>query len=291
MKVSAPKPAHLGPVYGAQFQDRSVAEAYRYRPPYPEETFAILADLILDEPRIVLDAGCGRGEVARPLAGLVERVDTIALSAAMIERGRGLPGGDAPNLDWIVGAVEEVPLRPPYALITAGASLHGMEWDVALPRFREALTPRGVLAIVDQATRPTPWDAALGEIIDRFSTNREYAPYDLIGELELRGLFENLGEGQTEPAPFLQTVEEYVESFHARNGFSRERMGSAQAAAFDAAVRALVAPFAATGTIELRIEGTVVWGWPGPMAEGHAARATHAEPQDSGAVPLRRGNR
>ncbi len=29
-----PKPKHLGPEYGAQFQDRCVAEAYRKRPEY-----------------------------------------------------------------------------------------------------------------------------------------------------------------------------------------------------------------------------------------------------------------
>lgn len=264
MRATAPKPAHLGPLYGAQFQDRSVAEAYRNRPPYPDEIFAILADLIVDEPRVVLDAGCGRGELARPLAGLVERVDAIDLSAAMIEQGRALPGGDAPNLRWILGAVEGVPLHPPYALIAAGASLHWMDWDVVLPRLREALTPRGVLAIVGQATRPMPWDADLGEIITRFSTNREYAPYNLIEELDTRGLFQTLGERRTAAVPFDQTVAEYVESFHARNGFSRDRMEPAQAAAFDAAAHALVAPHAVGDRIELTIEGTVVWGRPAP---------------------------
>ena len=49
------KPKHLGPEYGAVFQDRCVVEAYSYRPSYPAEVFDILAGLITSEPRHVLD--------------------------------------------------------------------------------------------------------------------------------------------------------------------------------------------------------------------------------------------
>ena len=35
----APKPTHLQPEYGAQFSDSSVAAAYGFRPPYPEEAY------------------------------------------------------------------------------------------------------------------------------------------------------------------------------------------------------------------------------------------------------------
>ena len=82
-----PKPEHLGPAYAAQFQDQSVVAAYRFRPPYPDEVFRILADLITDEPRVVLDAGCGDGAIARHLVEQVERIDAIDLSRVMIEQG------------------------------------------------------------------------------------------------------------------------------------------------------------------------------------------------------------
>src|SRR5438876_1056721 len=98
----ASKPRGLGREYAEQFCDASVAAAYRHRPPYPRELFNILVRLIPDEdqPAIVLDVGCGRGEVARELAARarVERVDAIDLSPAMIERGRALAGGDHPRL-------------------------------------------------------------------------------------------------------------------------------------------------------------------------------------------------
>src|SRR5262245_11507173 len=77
------KPAGLAPEYAAQFQDRSVADAYHHRPPYPDEVFAILTGLITCEPRAVLDAGCGTGDIARRLAPLVARVDAVDFSPAM----------------------------------------------------------------------------------------------------------------------------------------------------------------------------------------------------------------
>ena len=257
-----PKPVHLAPKYGAQFRDQSVVDAYRYRPPYPPATVDLLAPLLVDEPRFVLDAGCGRGELARPLAHVAARVDAVNPSAAMIAHGRALPGGGHPALSWILGAMEDAPLCPLYALITAGASLHWMDWAVVLPRMAAALIPRGALAIVDQRVAPNPWDAAPQELIDEFSSNRDYRPYDLVEELESRRLFWRAGEHKTEPVPFVQSVEEYVESFHARNGFSRDRMGAERAAAFDAAARALVRGHRPRGDVELAVAGTVVWGRP-----------------------------
>lgn len=65
-----PKPKGLEPEYGAQFRDHGVADAYPTRPLYPPEVFEILLGLIRDESRIVLDLGCGTGDIRRivPLA-------------------------------------------------------------------------------------------------------------------------------------------------------------------------------------------------------------------------------
>jgi trans-aconitate methyltransferase len=193
-------------------------------------------------------------------------VDAVDPSAGMVARGRAALGGDHPSLRWIVGNAEDAPLRPPYGLIVAAASLHWMDWPIALPRFRDLLAPGGVLAIVELPDAPNPWDDALQQAIDRFSTNRRYRPYDLIAELTERGLFAELGRRRTAPVAFSQPVAAYVESFHARNGFSRDRMKAAEAAAFDAAVARLVAPHAETGSISLRIMGEVVWGRPAPLS-------------------------
>ena len=257
-----PKPEYLGPVHAARFQEEEVASVYHLRPSYPAETFDILASLITNEPRTLLDVGTGTGAIARLMTPFVERVDAVDFSQVMMERGKQLPGGDHPHLHWIYGRIEEAPLSPPYALITAGQSLHWMEWDAVLPRFREVLNPQGFLAIVNVETMATAWNGDLIKIIRRFSTNPRYKPVDLITELEARGLFRRQGEKKTVPVPFAQSLHDYIESFHARSSLSRAGMGQENAAAFDRAVGDLVVRFARDGQIELQIVGHVVWGKP-----------------------------
>lgn len=258
-----PKPDHLGPEFGAQFADPSVVAAYHLRPPYPAEIIDILVGLAIDEPRTVLDAGCGRGEMARPLAPRVTRVDALDPSPGMLAEGRRLPGGDAPNLTWIQGYAEDAPLRPPYALIVAAASLHWMDWAVVLPRFRDALTQNGVLALPGLHHPPPPWTEAAGEVITRYSTNRTYRPYNLVDELEQRNLFHPTGRHETAPVPFEQSVADYVESYHARNGLSRDRLSREAADTFDREMTSLVAAHAPDGMVRFEITGVVTWGRPG----------------------------
>jgi trans-aconitate methyltransferase len=261
MKV-LPKPSHLGPEYAAQFDDERVVEAYQHRSPYPADLFDILSGLITTEPRTVLDAGCGTGNIARYLTPYVDRIDAVDISARMIAQGKTLPGGDHPRLQWLHGAMEEVALSPPYSLITAGQSLHWMAWDVVFGRFRQLLVPGGLLTIIDNHTLPTTWDAALAEIISRYSTNREYQPYNLVEELTQRSLFEKHGEEQTEPVAFKQSIDDYIESFHARNGLSRDRMTEEAAAGFDQSVRMLVSNHCPDGIVHLHLSGHVIWGIP-----------------------------
>jgi trans-aconitate methyltransferase len=193
---------------------------------------------------------------------LVDKVDAVDFSRHMLEEGKMLPNGDAANLNWIHGAVEEVPLSPPYALVTAGQSLHWMAWDVVFPRFRSLLVPGACLAIVDLSFLPVPWAEELNQLIVRCSTNRDFQPYDLFAELEKRGLFTKAGERQTAPRPFQQTVDAYIESFHSRNGFSRQRMGRQRADEFDTAVRDLIGQHTADSILAIQISAQIIWGFP-----------------------------
>jgi SAM-dependent methyltransferase len=108
--VTTPKPAFLGPEHGAAWQDLDVAAAYHARPPYPDEVFGLLGRVLVDEPRIVLDLGCGTGVIARQMAPIVERIDAVDISAAMIDEGRQATGGDHPAIPSlpIVGETREI---------------------------------------------------------------------------------------------------------------------------------------------------------------------------------------
>jgi ubiquinone/menaquinone biosynthesis C-methylase UbiE len=257
-----PKPDHLGLTYAEHFKDVSIVEVYHYRRPYTDEAISKLLTLITDLPRTILDVGCGTGDLARRLVNQVERVDAVDFSQRMIDKGKTLPGGNHPRLNWIYGRVEEVKLRPPYALITAGESLHWMEWDIVLPLFHRILTPHGYLALVTRGTEHNPWDDELQALIQRYSTNKEYVPYELTEELEQRHLFQSYGVVHTHPVPYVQFGVEFLQSLHSMNGLSRDRMGEESANAFDMEVLKLLSPFLQDDRLHLSIINTVVWGLP-----------------------------
>jgi SAM-dependent methyltransferase len=264
------KPKYLGREHGDAFQDAAVALAYRFRAPYPDETFHILARLITAEPRRVLDAGSGRGDLARGLLPYADQVDALDPSEQMIAVGQTLPGGADSKLHWILGYAERAPLNPPYALITAGQSLHWMDWDIVLPRFAESLAPGSFLAVVSTNEAPQPWSDDLLTIIKRYSANPTYVPFDMIAELAARGLFTQRGETRTATVPFEQSVDDYIESFHARSSLARARIGTERAAAFDAEVRALVAAHVTDNTVRQDVSGWVAWGEPHAKPNGTA---------------------
>jgi SAM-dependent methyltransferase len=262
--MTEPKPAQWSPEHGAAFGEPGVAEAYRHRPPYPAATFALLARLLAPQvPAVVLDAGCGTGFVARPLAPLVARVDAVDIAPSMIAVGQREPGGDHPHIRWLCSPLEQFAGHPPYALIVAGASLHWMDWAVVLPRFAEWLAPGGVLAIVDEVTRPTLWSSQARAVIARHSAIRDFRPYSVrtvAEELERRGLFRLTGSEQVAPAPLTQSIAEYIESFHARSSLARARIGAADQ--FDAELCAVVAPHCRDGVVRLEVGAEVLWGLP-----------------------------
>jgi hypothetical protein len=80
--------------------------------------------------------------------------------------------------------------------------------------------------------------------------------------IERHGLFQRVGEKTTAPVPFVQSVEDYIESFHSRNGFSRERMSPEQAAAFDQEARMMLLGSHGDGVMAMRVVGSVIWGMP-----------------------------
>ncbi len=255
------KPARFAVAHAEPFKDRSVVAAYRHRPPYPAEVFAILLQLIPAAPQRVLDVGCGTGDLARPLITRVGRVDAVDFSPEMLEHGKRLPDGDHPGLRWLEGRIEDVALDPPYGLVTAGESLHWLDWNVVLPRFRAVLAPGGYLALVERETVPDPW-STLGAIIPRYRTDGGFQPYAMLDELGRHGLFRKVGEQRTVPVPLVQSIDDYIESYHSRSGFSRERMGEARAEAFDREAREHLHRIHSDGTIALQVVASVVWGLP-----------------------------
>ena len=250
--------------YASRFKNRSLAEAYQLRPPYPDETYKILLSLLGESRRKVLDVGCGPGKIARALVDHVDSVDAVDFSPEMIRVGKSLLNRNHPNLRWINGPVETVQLYPPYQMITAGASIHWMEWNVVFPRFREILTTDGYLVIID-GDRPlgAPWHEAELSLIRKYSTNRDYEAIDLIQELVNRGHLYLIGDKRTTPVSFSQSLMDYVQSFHSRESMSKEHMGAENVRAFDAELSDILSDFADDeGFLSFQLETRVSWGKP-----------------------------
>ncbi|KAH8810886.1 methyltransferase type 12 [Xylogone sp. PMI_703] len=257
-RLEAHKEKHL-----ARFQDWRLAKHYDLRPDYPPETFRFLNELIKDEPRSVLDVGCGTGNLARPLAAYADHIDAVDISYPMLEQGKTMPGGDASNIRWLHGRAEDVDLQPPYALITAGSSLHWMDWGVVLPRFAGLLAPQGVLAIARVAVEPqVPWHDDYNKISRRYSDNLTSSSIDMIGELENAGLFQTLGRQKTAPTSIRQTVGEYIAAQHTLSYLSLEGMTVQEATQFEMEMRTLLEPYVQDGYLTFSVVGDIVIGKP-----------------------------
>lgn len=257
-----PRPESLGEQFAARFQDQSVVDRYHLRPMYPPETFAFLYELIVDEPRHVLDVGCGPGNIARNLLNYAERIDAVDISRPMLARAKTLPGGNSAKIRWLYGRAEEVEVSPPYALITAGESLHWLDWGIVLPRFARLLTPHGVLALVHVEEQDTPWRDGYMHIVKRFSNNPNYQPVNLIAVFEQYQLFQKQGERFTAPVPWQQTIDDYITAQHARSALSLDTMMAEQATQFRAEMYAMLTPFASDGVLTINLVGRVAWGKP-----------------------------
>lgn len=261
---TAPRPRQYWDDYASRFKNRSLADAYELRPPYPDETYEIMRDLLGESPGRVLDVGCGPGKIARILVDYVDGVDAVDFSEEMILAGKSLANGNHPRLRWIHGRVEEVEWNPPYAMVTAGASIHWMEWSEVFPRFRKAMPDGGYVVIVegDRPTEP-PWRDAELVLIREFSTNPHYEDVDLIQELEERGHLLPLGDKLTEPVHFSQAIRDYVGSFHSRESMSVEHMGRKNAALFDAELTSILRDYADEAVmLSFNLQTRVSWGRP-----------------------------
>lgn len=236
--------------------------AYSFREPYSAEVFAVLKRLSNSPNPKILDLGCGCGDLTKGLADFAESVDAIDISAEMLAQARTQHRAQK-NIHWIESGVETVHLQGAYDLITSAQSFHWMDWQACARRIQTWLKTGAFFAVIERQYGDRPWwNGDFQALIDRYSTNRDFQKYELIEEIRKSGLFSIQGDEWTAPVFFEQSVEDLVESFHSRNGFSRDRMTESEAAAFDLAAARHLSNYAVDDVMKLSAVSRVTWMTP-----------------------------
>jgi SAM-dependent methyltransferase len=246
--------------FGEVFNDPSVARLYGRRPPYPDAVFAILRRRVV-APRTVLDAGAGTGALAHGMVAFAERVDAVEPSASMIAEAHRTASADGGRVRWIVGRAEDAPLEPPYGLITCGTSLHWMDLGVVLLRFREALAPGASVAVVRNENVHGAYADELWAVTARYAAE----PYRdntarAVAAVQASGVFTIEDEERTEPVPFEQSVDEFIERLHSASTLTRAQLGP-RAEKFDEEIRAVFARHRIE-RLRFAVIGVVTWAAP-----------------------------
>jgi SAM-dependent methyltransferase len=151
-----------------------VADFYhRYRHGYPVAALDALACAFgLTGQDVVVDLGCGTGQLALPLAARVRAVVGVDPEPDMLQRARQAARERAvPNVTWMIGADTDIPaLRAllgdnSVAAVTIGQALHWMNRDDLFPAIIPLVRPGGGVAVVTNGTplwlQDTGWSRAL----------------------------------------------------------------------------------------------------------------------------------
>jgi trans-aconitate methyltransferase len=196
------------------------------------------------------------------MINFADHIDAVDASLPMLIRAKTLPGGDHPNINWIHARLEEAELNLLYDLIIGGDSIHWFDWDVAFAKFHDLLAPAGLLAMVSRSETPPPWHDELHPLIVRYSILQNFEAFSLVDKVTEMGYFEQAGQQETAPVIGLQTVEDYILSWHSRSSLARDSMPSEDRIAFDNQLREVVTPYAEEGLLTLHTLGKVTWGKP-----------------------------
>jgi ubiquinone/menaquinone biosynthesis C-methylase UbiE len=130
--------------------DTRFVQSLIYRPTQD----AVLAELRALHPSLVLDIGCGTGQLTARLRAELGAKEVIGCDAApgMLSQARSR----SPEITWLQGTAESIPL--PDGTIDAVVSTEAFHWfnqPAALEEFHRVLAPGGhvVIALVNPHTR------------------------------------------------------------------------------------------------------------------------------------------
>jgi hypothetical protein len=140
-----------------------------------------------------------------------------------------------------------------------------MDPAVLFPKLATVLPPGAPVAIIDgDGPAEAPWLAAYQEVIKAWVARTTGRAWNDAGHSALMSAHDpwlDVQGRETFSAPVRQSVEDLIACEHSRATWARSRMGGL-ADAFDADLRAALAPWAADGMVEYEVRTRLAWGWP-----------------------------
>ncbi len=161
------------PAFGGE-----VSEYYqRFRRGYPPGVGETLtAAFTLTGEDVVLDLGCGTGQLTRVLASRVGAVLGMDPEPAML--GQARKASTPPNVSWLLGADSDVGALTPalgagrLGAVTVAQALHWMDHARLFEAVRPLVRPGGGIAVVTNGEplwlQEAAWSVALREVVSSY---------------------------------------------------------------------------------------------------------------------------
>jgi trans-aconitate methyltransferase len=165
---------------GEQVDDEVAGFYHQYRRGYPPAVIDTLIGAFgLNSDDVVIDLGCGTGQLTLPIAGQVRAVAGVDPEPDMLARARRAATDQGiRNASWLLGADTDVPalaglLGSHHAgAVTIGQALHWMDYRKLIPALIPLLRPGGGIAVMTNG-RPmwlhdSPWSRALRGFLEQW---------------------------------------------------------------------------------------------------------------------------
>jgi len=162
------------------FGGEAAAYYHRYRHGYPSAVIDALADAFkLTGQDVIVDLGCGTGQLTLPMAPQVRAVIGMDVEPDMLEQARQVARDtDVRNVMWLLGADTDIPaLRSllgdhSVGAVTIAQALHWMNHEDLFKAVVPLVRPGGGIAVVTNGTplwlQETDWSRALRDFLERW---------------------------------------------------------------------------------------------------------------------------
>lgn len=166
------------------FSGETAAYYARYRRGYPPAAVDAIAEAFaLDTGDLVVDLGCGTGQLSLPLAARVRAVVGMdpEPDMLMLARRAAIEGGVG-NATWILGADTDVPAlgrlfgERTVGAVTIALAIHWMDRERLFRAIRPLVRPGGGIAVVTNGTplwrQDTDWSRTLADCLEQWTGKR-----------------------------------------------------------------------------------------------------------------------